>query len=122
MRGQTNAFIRQHQLQRHLRSNMTEAEKAVWRMLRGGQMSGYRFRRQHPFGDYILDFVSLSARLVIEIDGGQHAEQVAADNQRDQFLRDAGFRVLRFWNNQVLTETEAVREAIWQSLQASPSK
>jgi len=122
LRGQTNAFIRQHQLQRQLRSNMTDAEKAVWQMLRSRQMSGYRFRRQHPFGDYILDFVCLSIKLVIEIDGGQHAEQVAADNQRDQFLRDAGFRVLRFWNNQVLTETEAVREAIWQSLQASPSK
>lgn len=122
MRGQTNAFIRQHQLQRQLRSNMTDAEKAVWQMLRGRQMSGYRFRRQHPFGDYILDFVCLSAKLVIEIDGGQHAEQVAADNQRDQFLRDAGLQVLRFWNNQVLSEIEAVREAIWQSLQASPSK
>lgn len=122
MRGQTNAFIRQHQLQRHLRSNMTDAEKAIWQMLRNGQMTGYRFRRQHPFGDYILDFVCLSAKLVIEIDGGQHAEQVLADKRRDLFLHDAGFRVLRFWNNQVLTETEAVREAIWQSLQVSPNK
>ena len=84
-------------------------------------MHGLKFRRQHPFEDCILDFVCLEAKIVIEVDGGHHAEQSAADQQRTQLLQQAGFRVLRFWNNQVLNEFDAVRQKIWDELSANPS-
>ena len=112
MKGQTNSYVLNNRLQRALRHNMTDAEKALWQRLRGKQMKGCKFRRQHPFGDFILDFVCLEARLVVEVDGGQHYES-SRDELRDQVLTLAGFRVLRFWNNQVLLEVEAVVEAIW---------
>ena len=81
-------------------------------------MSGeLQFRRQHPFGDYILDFVCLENKLVIEVDGGQHGQQAGYDENRTQELHAAGFRVLRFWNNQVLKEIESVREKIWLAVQ-----
>jgi very-short-patch-repair endonuclease len=79
-------------------------------------MNGFKFRRQHPFGDYILDFVCLEARLVIELDGGQHAERNAKDGFRTSLLERAGFRVLRFWNHEVLQEMEVVKESIWRAL------
>ena len=72
-----------------------------------------QFRRQHAFGDYILDFVCLENKLVIEVDGGQHGEQVSYDENRTQKLQAAGFRVLRLWNNEVLHEMESVKEKIW---------
>jgi len=83
-------------------------------------MSGFKFRRQHPFGNCILDFVCLDAMLVVEVDGGQHSERTAADDIRTAKLEGAGFRVLRFWNNQVLQELEAVKEVIWEALQTPP--
>jgi adenine-specific DNA-methyltransferase len=76
-----------------------------------------QFRRQHPFGDYILDFVCLENKLVIEVDGGQHGQQAGYDENRTQELHAAGFRVLRFWNNEVLKEIESVREKIWLAVQ-----
>jgi len=94
--GQTNKDIRSKKLQRELRNNMTEAEKALWQALRGRQISGCKFRRQHPFGDFILDFVCLNNKLVIEIDGSQHVEQAERDQLRTLELQTAGFRVLRF--------------------------
>jgi very-short-patch-repair endonuclease len=115
MKGQTNSFVLDNRLQRALRHNMTEAEKALWQRLRGKQLSGYKFRRQHPFGDFVLDFVCLEAKLVIEVDGGQHVES-NADLVRDAALESAGFRVLRFWNNQVLGELDAVVEKVWAEL------
>ena len=115
--GQTNEYIASNRLQRILRHNRTDAEQVVWRMLRGRQVSGFKFRRQHPFGDYILDFVCLEILLVIEIDGGQHQEQLSADELRTQTLLKAGFRVIRFWNNEVLQETEAVKEHIYNIMQ-----
>jgi adenine-specific DNA-methyltransferase len=121
--GQTNKKIRSGELQRALRNNMSDAEQALWRLLRGRQISGLKFRRQHPFGDYILDFVCLENRLVIEVDGGQHGEQRVYDENRTQKLQEAGFCVLRFWNNEVLKEMESVREKIWlvvQELQSHP--
>ena len=116
MKGQTNQNILTSKLQRKLRKAMTDAEKKLWRQLRGKQFDGHKFRRQHPFGDFILDFVCLEAKLVIEVDGGQHNES-AQDLVRDQTLQKAGFRVMRFWNNQVLNEIEAVVEAIWLELE-----
>ena len=119
MKGQTNKFILKERLQRVLRRNMTDAEQALWKKLRNCQIKGYKFRRQHPFGDFILDFVCLEARLVIEIDGGQHSES-DRDLMRDRALEEAGFSVMRFWNNQVLNEIKSVMEAIWLQLQPHP--
>jgi very-short-patch-repair endonuclease len=121
--GQTNKKIRSGKLQRTLRNNLSDAEQALWRLLRGRQICGLKFRRQHPFGDYILDFVCLENRLVIEVDGGQHGQQTEYDENRTQELQAAGFRVLRFWNNEVLNEKESVREKIWlmiEDLQSHP--
>jgi len=112
--GQTNKRILSNRLQRRLRKEMTDAEKALWKVLRGRQVSGLKFRRQHPFGDYILDFVCLEKKLVIEVDGGQHGEQARYDEIRTRYLQKAGFRVLRFWNSEVLQEIEAVKEQIWK--------
>ena len=116
MRGQTNSFVLENRLQRTLRRNMTDAERLLWKRLRGCQVKGYKFRRQHPFNDFILDFVCLEAKLVIEVDGGQHNGSVQ-DVVRDQALENAGFRVMRFWNNQVLNEIESVVESIWLELE-----
>ena len=96
---------------------MSEAEQALWHHLRGRQIHGLKFRRQHPCGDYILDFVCLENKLVIEVDGGQHGQQTGYDENRTQKLQAAGFRVLRFWNNEVLKEIESVREKIWLAVQ-----
>lgn len=120
MIGQTNNKIRSERLQRDLRKNMTDAEKVLWQVLRGRQVSGLKFRRQHPFGDYILDFVCLENRLTIEVDGGQHGQRSEYDERRSQLLRNAGFRVLRFWNNEVLQNIEAVKEQIWMAVQSHP--
>ncbi len=117
MIGQTNKKIRSGKLQRTLRNNMSDAEQALWHLLRAGQICGLKFRRQHPFGDYILDFVCLENKLVIEIDGGQHGQTTAHDENRSRELQVAGFRVLRFWDNEVLKEIESVREKIWLAVQ-----
>ena len=101
MRGQANVSIAGKPLQKALRNRMTDAEQRLWQRLRERQLAGCKFRRQHPFFDYILDFVCLEKSLVIEIDGGQHLES-ESDRERDRRLREAGFGVLRFWNNEVL--------------------
>jgi len=123
MIGQTNKKILSGKRQRALRKNMSDAEQAMWHFLRGRQISGLKFRRQHPFADYILDFVCPEIKLVIEVDGGQHELQAKYDENRTQQLQAAGFRVLRFWNNEVLKEKESVKEKIWlivQELQSHP--
>jgi len=115
--GQTNKKVRSAKLQRTLRNSMSDAEQALWHLLRRRQISGLKFRRQHPFDDYILDFVCLEKKLVIEVDGGQHGQQAGYDENRTQKLQAAGFRVLRFWNNEALKEIESVRERIWLAVQ-----
>ncbi len=117
MIGQTNHFIAEHSLQKQLRVKLTDAENKLWRRLRGQQILDCKFRRQHPFLNFILDFVCLERRLVIEVDGGQHLDN-EADRRRDECMRDAGFHVLRFWNNQVLMELDAVVESIYLALEA----
>ncbi|OGP75878.1 MAG: hypothetical protein A2V86_05740 [Deltaproteobacteria bacterium RBG_16_49_23] len=112
MIAQTNKKIRSGKLQQALRKNMSNAEQALWNVLRGRQVSGLKFRRQHPLGDYILDFVCLEYKLVIEVDGGQHVQQAGYDENRTRELQVAGFCVLRFWNNEVLNEIESVKEKI----------
>ena len=107
---------------RQLRKSSTDAERALWNILRNRQVAGSRFRRQGPIGPYIVDFVCFESRLVIEVDGGQHAELADYDAGRTAWLETQGFRVMRFWNNQVLQETNAVREAIAMAvLGPSPS-
>ena len=104
-----------------LRKNMTDAEQLLWRHLRAHRMCGQKFRRQQPIGPYIVDFVHFGARMVIEADGGQHNGS-ADDAVRDAWLRCQGFTVLRFWNNDILQNTEAVLEAILKELaESAPS-
>ena len=105
---------------RSLRTNMTDAERHLWQRLRRKQLQGHRFRRLAPLGACIADFVCYDARLVIEIDGSQHMDQLARDLERDRWFESQSFRVLRFWNNQVLRETDAVIEVIMRALDAPP--
>ena len=113
------------QLARVLRKRMTDAERLLWRHLRNRELGGWKFRRQYPVGPFIVDFICVEKNVVIEVDGGQHAENEELDRQRSAYLNKMGYRVLRFWNNQVLQETEAVLTAIFAILandkQNSPS-
>jgi very-short-patch-repair endonuclease len=99
-----------------LRQQSTDAEWKLWRHLRNRQIDGVKFRRQVAIGPYIADFLAVDALLVIELDGGQHASQVDYDEERTAWLQQHGFRVLRFWNNDVLANTEGVLEAIQRFL------
>ncbi len=101
---------------RELRKSLTEAERALWRHLRYRQMAGCKFRRQFPVGPYIVDFVCLEKRLVIELDGGQHSGKAEYDSARTEWLEAQGSRVLRFWNNDVLAAVEPIKEAILAAL------
>jgi very-short-patch-repair endonuclease len=100
------------QLARNLRKNSSDAEKLLWFYLRDRRLNGFKFRRQYPIGPFIVDFVCLEKKLVIEVDGGQHAEMVAEDLKRTEFLSNYGYKALRFWNNEVLKETESVLQVI----------
>jgi very-short-patch-repair endonuclease len=117
LKGQTHKAILKNKLQRNLRKAMPDAERLLWPALRNKEMAGLKFRRQHPFDKFILDFVCLEKGLVIEIDGGQHQASQASDNERTEKLVGVGFRVLRFWNNEVIDQLEAVKERIWLELQ-----
>jgi very-short-patch-repair endonuclease len=97
---------------RQLRSASTDAERLLWFRLRGRRLAGLKFRRQHPLGPYIVDFVCLEERIVVEADGGQHAAAENQDAERDGWLRAQGFTVLRFWNNDIMENLEGVLEAI----------
>jgi very-short-patch-repair endonuclease len=101
---------------RRLRSEQTDAENLMWHLLRNRRLNGWKFRRQHPCPPYVLDFFCEEANVAVELDGGQHAERVEQDVRRSEFLRERGVSVLRFWNNDVLQETEAVLTAIWTAL------
>ena len=101
---------------RRLRRNTTDAERALWRVLSRGQLDGQRFRRQHPVGRYVVDFACVPAKLVVEVNGGQHDEQRDADEARDSWLRTRGYRVLRFWNHDVLRAPRVVAEEIQRVL------
>jgi very-short-patch-repair endonuclease len=95
-----------------LRGNQTEAEKLLWYNLRAGRFLNFKFKRQKPIDKYIVDFVCLEQKLIIKLDGGQHAEQLDADEKRTKFLESQGYRVLRFWNNDVINNLESVLEEI----------
>ena len=106
---------------RILRAQSTDAERALWRRLRAGQISGIKLRRQAPIGLYIVDFISYDARIVIELDGGQHATspQYERDAKRDGWLEEQGFLVLRFWNSDVLQNMDGVLAAIFSAVDSS---
>lgn len=96
---------------RSLRRDMTEAEDKLWHELRSRRLDRIKFRRQVPIGCYIADFACLEAKLIVEIDGSQHADSVR-DHERDAELRSRGFRILRFWNDEALRELDAVCDTI----------
>ena len=102
---------------RRLRRDATEAEKRVWRLLRSRQ-GGAKFRRQQPLEGYVVDFVSFERRLVIEIDGGQHGDPDGYETRRTHCLEANGFRILRFWNNEVMENEEGVFDRILEALQS----
>jgi very-short-patch-repair endonuclease len=102
---------------RRLRRQMADAERALWMRLRGRGLLGWKFRRQHGIGHCIADFACLDARLVIEVDGGQHVERCRKDALRTQRLEASGFRIIRFWNGAVLKNIEDVLEVIARELQ-----
>ena len=103
---------------RRLRKNPTEAEKRLWDALRRRRIDSHRFRRQVPLGIYVVDFLCLEHRLVVEVDGGQHAVEMEREEARTRWLEDEGFRVIRFWNNEVLENTEGVAETIRTALRS----
>ena len=96
------------QLARSLRKNQTDAERKLWRCLRARELCGFKFRRQYPIAPYIVDFICVEKQLIVEIDGGQHVTMTELDNRRTEFLNARGYRVLRFWNNEVLQQLDAV--------------
>lgn len=110
-----------NQRARNLRRNMTDAEKALWRVLRGKQLEGWRFRRQHPLGPYIVDFICLEKKLVVEVDGGHHGEDehAAHDARRDEWIQSRGYQVLRFWNADVVRDPHEVAHHIYLVLTQS---
>lgn len=102
---------------RQLRKNPTDAERRLWRQLKQRQIGNVKFRRQQPIGPFIVDFVCFERRLIIEVDGGQHAEHVSYDQHRTRWLETQGYRVLRFWNNDVLANTAIVAQAILDAVE-----
>jgi very-short-patch-repair endonuclease len=108
-------------LARTLRKNMTDAERKLWTQLRAKRFINVKFNRQAPIGPYIADFCSFDSRLIVEVDGGQHDVTREADTLRTSFLESEGFTVIRFWNNEVLTNLEGVMYAIEQALKAQNS-
>ena len=105
---------------RILRQNQTEAEKRLWYRLKNRGLGGWKFRRQHAIGPYFADFACIEAALVVEIDGGQHQGRREQDDVRTAFLEGAGYRVLRFWNNDVLSNTDGVLQSVLEALSPSP--
>ena len=104
---------------RTLRSNATDVETIMWKLLRGRRLAGVKFRRQLPIGPFVADFACVQHKLIIELDGGQHVES-AADMKRDAYLTANGWRILRFWNNDVIANREGVLERMLQAI-SSPS-
>ena len=116
-----NAAKRPTARSRELRLHATDAEKRLWARLSARQVAGTRFNRQFPIGPFICDFVSRGARLIVEVDGGQHAINTEADARRTAYLKAQGYRVIRFWNNDVLGNTDGVVETIERILSDRPS-
>ena len=112
--GQVQEHLRRYA--RRLRRDQTDAERKLWSRLRDRRLCGVRFRRQHPIGPFIVDFCSIEANLVIELDGGQHALQARSDAARTEFLQRQGYQLLRFWDNETLANIDAVLLRIVEAL------
>jgi very-short-patch-repair endonuclease len=107
---------------RVLRNSATEAERHIWQHLRLKQLGGFKFRRQVPLQGYVADFLCVELKLIVELDGGQHSEQIAYDENRTGVLQGAGYRVLRYWNNDALLRTSEVLEDILRKLEEIQSQ
>ena len=105
---------------RKLRRSETDAERKIWQQLRSHNLNGVKFRRQHPVGPYIIDFICINEKLVIELDGSQHQRQEDYDAERTAYLERNGYRVMRFWDNDVLLRTDDVMQVIVDTLVVSP--
>jgi adenine-specific DNA-methyltransferase len=103
---------------RSLRRGQTDADRKLWRLLHSRRLGDAKFQRNHPIGNFFADFCCLKARLVVEVDGGQHADetQAAYDRRRTAYLRSRGFTVMRFWNEEILKESDRVLEQIYEAL------
>jgi very-short-patch-repair endonuclease len=101
---------------KRMRHVPTEAESTLWRQLRAGRLADYKFKRQKPIGNFIVDFVCFAQKLVVEVDGGQHADLQVRDEARTEWLQAQGFQVLRFWNHDVLQRRDLVLEEILRRL------
>jgi len=110
VRGQVCERLRPYA--RRLRRSETDAERKLWFRLRNRRLAGLKFRRQHPIGPFVADFCCTEARLIIELDGGQHALKRRSDTKRTAYLEGQGYRVLRFWNDEALSNTDAVLQRI----------
>ena len=106
---------------RQLRKDSTDAERRMWALLRNRQFADRKFRRQVPIGPYVVDFVCLEKRLIVELDGGHHMTRGDYDAERTKWLMGQGFRIIRFWNNQVLNEAVSVLDALLLELEMEPS-
>ena len=105
---------------RALRHSQTDAERKLWHLLRNRRLGDYKFRRQHPIGQYITDFCCTEQYLIVEIDGSQHIKQREYDTKRTQYLENQGYRVKRFWADETVRETEAMAETILNALKKNP--
>ena len=104
-----------------LRKRMTDAENILWQRLKAKRLNGLKFRRQEQIGRFIVDFVCFEKGIIVEADGGQHAIEGEKDEERTQWLNSQGYTVLRFWNNEILSNTEGVMEEIRSACVAAPS-
>ncbi|MCP9468881.1 MAG: endonuclease domain-containing protein [Nitrospira sp.] len=111
--------MEQRAFAKHLRRHMTESENRLWQHLRAHRLNGQKFRRQQPIGPYVVDFVHFGARLVVEADGGQHHD-APHDKQRDNWLHQQGFTVLRFWNHEIMGNLDGVLATIMEAVANPP--
>ncbi len=111
--------MEQQKFAKHLRRHMTDAEIKLWQHLRAHRLDGEKFRRQQPIGPYVVDFVHFGARLIVEADGGQH-NGAQDDERRDAWLRTQGFKVMRFWNNEIMSNPDGVLAAITAAVTDDP--
>ncbi len=112
--------LHKHFTAKILRKNFTDTERLLWKYLRVKQLEGYKFRRQEPIGSYIVDFICQEKLIIIEVDGSQHSVEKEKDSERDNWLQGEGYKVLRFWNNEVLTNTNGILEIIRDTLKHHP--
>ena len=108
------------ELTRKLRKEQTDTEMKLWNVLRNRELSGFKFRRQHEIGPYVVDFCCSEKKFIIEVDGGHHMEQISKDQQRTDYLNQLGYQVLRFWDHEVLEELDSVLESIRIHLMNDP--